>query len=140
MFGSQIGNLIPSPSFGHNLCVKCPNGSCEPILNIYVPINFQLCNKLHNPMGFEPFNCFLKIWESTRTSTPNVGAHLGVWGFIPSHFLALLGGWNVTPGLHTWPTPSQALALVTSLKLGLWHQKSMAFTNFLIYKMIFCIM
>jgi len=34
MLGSQIGNLIPDPSFGHNLCLKCPNGSCEPILNI----------------------------------------------------------------------------------------------------------
>jgi len=22
---SQIGNLIPDPSFGHNLCFKCPN-------------------------------------------------------------------------------------------------------------------
>jgi len=24
--GSQIANLIPDPSFGHNLCFKCPNG------------------------------------------------------------------------------------------------------------------
>jgi hypothetical protein len=34
---SQIGNLTPDPSFSHNLCFKCPNGSCEPILDIYVP-------------------------------------------------------------------------------------------------------
>jgi hypothetical protein len=26
---SQIANLIPGPSFNHNLCCKCPNGSCE---------------------------------------------------------------------------------------------------------------
>ncbi len=32
--GNQIGNLTPSPSFGHNLCFRYPNGSCEPILNI----------------------------------------------------------------------------------------------------------
>jgi hypothetical protein len=32
--GSQTANLTPNPSFGHNLCFKCPNGSCEPILNI----------------------------------------------------------------------------------------------------------
>ncbi len=32
--GSQIGNLIRGLSFGHILCFKCPNGSCEPILNI----------------------------------------------------------------------------------------------------------
>ncbi len=30
--GSQIGN---------NLCVKCPNGSCKPILDIKVPRTFQ---------------------------------------------------------------------------------------------------
>jgi hypothetical protein len=32
--GSQIGNLTPIPSFGHNLCFKYPNGSCEFILDI----------------------------------------------------------------------------------------------------------
>jgi hypothetical protein len=26
MIGNQIGNLTPYPSFGHNLCLKCPNG------------------------------------------------------------------------------------------------------------------
>ncbi len=31
---NQIGNLIFDPSFGHNLCFKYPNGSCEPILDI----------------------------------------------------------------------------------------------------------
>jgi hypothetical protein len=35
-----------------------------------------------------------------------VGAHLRVWRFIPSHFLALPRAWNVTPRLHIWPTPS----------------------------------
>ncbi len=28
--GSQIANLILGLSFGHNLCFKCPNGSCDP--------------------------------------------------------------------------------------------------------------
>ncbi len=31
---SQIVNLIPDLSFGHNLCFRCPNESCEPILDI----------------------------------------------------------------------------------------------------------
>ncbi len=31
---SQLDNLTPGPSFGHNLCVKCSNGSCKPILDI----------------------------------------------------------------------------------------------------------
>jgi hypothetical protein len=34
MVKSQIANLTPDPSFGHNLCFRCPNGSCELILNI----------------------------------------------------------------------------------------------------------
>jgi hypothetical protein len=36
-------------------------------------------------MGFDPYNRSLKIWDSIRTPIPKVGAHLGVWGFIPSH-------------------------------------------------------
>jgi hypothetical protein len=41
MVRSQIANLTPDLSFGHNLCFRCPNGSCEPILDIYVSIDFQ---------------------------------------------------------------------------------------------------
>ncbi len=37
---SQIANLTPGSSFGCNLCFKLPNGSCEPILNIYIPRAF----------------------------------------------------------------------------------------------------
>ncbi len=36
VIGSQINNLTPGPSFGHNLYFKYPNGSCEHILYIYV--------------------------------------------------------------------------------------------------------
>ncbi len=39
--GSQIGNSTPDPSFGHNLCFRCPNEQCEPILDIYAPKAFQ---------------------------------------------------------------------------------------------------
>jgi len=38
--GSQIIHLIPDLSFGHNLCFKCQNEWCKPILDIYVSINF----------------------------------------------------------------------------------------------------
>jgi hypothetical protein len=31
---SQIGTSTPGPSFGHNLCFKCSNESCKPILDI----------------------------------------------------------------------------------------------------------
>ncbi len=38
--GNQIASLTPGLSFDHNLCYKCPNGSCEAILNIYTSRTF----------------------------------------------------------------------------------------------------
>jgi hypothetical protein len=121
--GSQSANLILDPSFGYNLCVKCSNGSCKPILDICVLRAFQWYKELLNPLGFDPCNHSLKIRESTGTPTPKMGVHLGVWGFIPSHFFTLSKAWNVTLGLPFWPAPSQALALVTSPRLRLWHRR-----------------
>ncbi len=66
--GNQIGNLIPSLSFDHNFCFKYSNGSCKPILDIYVLRD----EKLFNQMGFDPCNCFLKI----------LGLQLPKWEFI----------------------------------------------------------
>jgi len=91
MVGSQIGNLTPALSFGHNLYFRCPNESWKPILDIYVLRAFQWYKEVLNPLGFDPCNCSLKIQKSTKTPTPKVGALLGVWGFIPSHFPSLLG-------------------------------------------------
>jgi hypothetical protein len=122
MVGNQIVNLTPCPSFGHNLCFKCPNGSCEPILDIYVPRAFQWYKEIFHSMGFDPYNHSLKIWESIGTPIPKMRAHLGVWGFIPSHFPTFMGAWDVTPRLPSWPAPLQALALVANLRLGLWHK------------------
>jgi hypothetical protein len=48
---SQIVNLIPDPSFVHNLCFRCPNKQCEPILYIYVSIAFQWYKKLFDSMS-----------------------------------------------------------------------------------------
>jgi hypothetical protein len=64
---SQIVNLILGPSFGHNLCLKCPNGSCKPILDIYVPRVFQWYTKRLDLMGFDSWNHSLKFLESIRT-------------------------------------------------------------------------
>ncbi len=60
-------------------------------------------------MSFDSCNSPLKIWESIGSPIPKVGAHLGVWRFIPSHFPILPGAWNVTLGLHSWLAPLQAL-------------------------------
>jgi hypothetical protein len=38
MVGTQIANLTPDLSFGHNLCFRCLNGQCKPILDTYVSI------------------------------------------------------------------------------------------------------
>jgi hypothetical protein len=116
MVKSQIVNL----TIGHNLCLKCPNGSCEPILDIFVSRTFCWYKEFLNVMGSDPCNCW--IFESpSRLRLPKVGAQLGVWWFIPSQFPTTLGAWNVTPGLHFWLAPSQALALVASPRLGLQH-------------------
>ncbi len=119
--GSQIANLTPDPSFGRNLCFKCPNGSREPTLDIYVIRSFQWYKEHFNPMGFVPCHRSLKIQESIGTSTPKMGAHLGMWVFIPSHSPTLLGAWDVILKLPSWLPPLQALALVTSPRLGLWQ-------------------
>jgi hypothetical protein len=87
--GSQTASLTPDLSFGHKLCHICPNGSCEPILDIYASISFQWYKEFLKARGFDLFNLSLKFSESTETSTPNMGVHLGVWVFI----LALSHSW-----------------------------------------------
>ncbi len=72
-------------------------------LDIYVLRAFQWYKKLFDPMGFNPCNFSMKIRESIKTPIPKMGAHLGMWMFIPSHSPTLSGAWNVTPGLHSWP-------------------------------------
>ncbi len=59
--GSQITNLTPDFSFFHNLCYWCPNGSCDPILNIYTSIALQWYKKLFNARCFVLCNCSLKV-------------------------------------------------------------------------------
>jgi hypothetical protein len=121
MVGSQIANLTPDLSFGHNLCFRHPNGWCKPFLDIYVSIAFQWYKELFEPLGFDPCNHPLNIQESTRTPTPNMGVHLGVWRFFPSHSFALSRHENATPGLNLGPHLYKPFALVTSPRLGSWH-------------------
>jgi hypothetical protein len=42
-------------------------------------------------MNFVPLKFLFKILKFHMDSNPQNGAHLGVYGFIPSHFLAFLG-------------------------------------------------
>jgi hypothetical protein len=116
---SQITYLTPDPYFGHNLCFKCSNGSCKPILDIYVSRTFQWYKKIFNPIGFDLCNRFLKIQESIIIIAPKMRTHLGGWRFIPSHSLTFPGAWDVTLELPSWLAPLQVLALVASPRLGL---------------------
>jgi len=80
MVGSQIGSLIPDLSFGHNLCFKYPNGSCKPILDIFVPRDFQWYDEIFNLMNCDPCNRHLKIRECIGTPTLKGGISLGSVG------------------------------------------------------------
>jgi hypothetical protein len=77
-----LPTLIPDLSFCHNLCCRCRNESCKPILNIYISISFWWYKELLNARCFNFFRRSLKVWESTRTPTPKMGVHLGVWVFM----------------------------------------------------------
>jgi hypothetical protein len=140
LVGSQTGNLTPVPSFGHNLCFRCPNEQCEPILNIYVPRAFQWYKKHHEPLSFDPWNGSLKFRDSIGTPSPKVGIVLGCEGSLlhtPSHFLTLPGMCDVilglllgphpcgffalTPELPRGSQPCNPFALVANPKLWLWH-------------------
>jgi hypothetical protein len=58
---SQTTNLTPVLSFGHNLCFRSLNGSCEPILDINISIAFQWYKEFFNTIGFDPYISPLKI-------------------------------------------------------------------------------
>jgi hypothetical protein len=64
---SQTVSLTPDPSFGHNLCFRCPNGSCEAILDIYTWRPFQRHKERLNARCFDPCNRALNFQESRRT-------------------------------------------------------------------------
>ncbi len=115
MVKNQIVNLTPSPSFDHNLCLRCRNGSCKPISDIHIPRAFQWYKGCFNLMNFDPYNHFLKIQKSIGALIPKVGAHLGVWGFIPSHSPTFPGAWDVISGLPLGPQPCKP-------SLWLWAQ------------------
>jgi hypothetical protein len=91
---SQIANLTPDLSFSHNLWFKYSNGSCKPILDIYVSRSFQWYKKNSIQWVLTPWNYSLKV------PILKMGAHLGVCGLNPSHYPTLLWTWNVTFGLH----------------------------------------
>jgi hypothetical protein len=121
---------IPGFSFGHNLCFNYPNGACEPISDIYILRAFQWHKENFNSMGFDPYNCFMKIWESIGTPTPKVGVHLRVWRFILSLSATLSRAWDVNSRAFLLALAFASPCLghkpkvkVVTLRLGLQHHR-----------------
>ncbi len=67
--GSQIASLTPGLSFAHNLGCRCPNGSCEAILDIYTSRPFQWHKEHSNAGRFDPWTRALSFRESRKTPT-----------------------------------------------------------------------
>ncbi len=70
-------------------------------------------------MGFDPYNCALRIWESIWDSNSHNGSSLGSVRVHSLTLFALLGACDVTPELPFWPATLQAFALVASSRLRL---------------------
>jgi hypothetical protein len=110
LVGSQISNLTPGPSFGHNLCFRCPNEQCKPILNIYV---LRVFNDIKNATSHWVLTPKITLWSFG--SPP--GFHFPKWellGSVRVHSLTL----SYTPGrmwcdsrASSWPAPLQPLSL-----------------------------
>jgi len=62
--GSQTASLTFNPSFDHNLCCRCPNGSCEAIFDIYTSMPFQRYKEHLKARCFDLCNWALKLRES----------------------------------------------------------------------------
>jgi hypothetical protein len=51
-----VRSQIAIPSFDHNLCYKCPNGSCKAIFDMYTSRPFQRYKEHFNARCFNPCN------------------------------------------------------------------------------------
>ncbi len=117
--GYQTASLTPDPSFAYNLCCRCPNGSCEAILDIYTSRTFQRYKELLNARCFDPCNQALNFWESQRTPK----SHFRECEDSPSHtLLHSRGHENAILGLNLGLHPCKPFALVANPRLGLRQQ------------------
>jgi hypothetical protein len=111
--GSQTVNLTIGLSFCHNLCWRCPNGSCKPIFDNYTLIAFQWYKERFNARCFDPYNWTLKSWESRWTPNP----HFGSEGVILSLFQSRVATKNM--GGSIWLCTQATLKFETWLSLHL---------------------
>jgi hypothetical protein len=74
--GSQTVNFTLDLFFDHSLCCRCPNGSCEAILNIYTSRPLQRYKEHFNARCFDPLQSrceFLRVLKDSKFPL------LGVW-------------------------------------------------------------
>jgi hypothetical protein len=116
MVGSQISNLTPSLSFCHNLCCRCPNGSCDHIFDIYTLIAFQWYKEHVSARCFDLYNQTLKFQESQWTTKspfrecechPPTLPKVGLWHMINDYdILSLKSIWdsilNIRSHIQIW--------------------------------------
>jgi hypothetical protein len=69
--GSQIANLTLDLSFGNNLCFKYSNGSCEPILDIYIPSGYL---KIHHDSNSQSGSPLGRVWVHSLTLSYTPGS------------------------------------------------------------------
>jgi hypothetical protein len=72
-------------------------------------------------MGFDPYNCALKIWDSIWDSNSQHGSSFGSVKVHSFTLFALPRAYDVTPGSFSWLVTLQPLALIMSPRLGLQH-------------------
>jgi hypothetical protein len=109
------------------------NGSCEPILDIYISITFQLYKKLVNARCFDLWTRFLKVRESTGTPIPQMGTHLGVWVFILTLSHISLGLHPCNPFCLGFEPKARIVTLSPTRRKGQcphWHLNPFSLCNF----------
>ncbi len=115
MVESQTANLTLGPFFGHDLCFRCPNGWCEPILGIYVLRAFQWYKELLKPTILQEFWPLQSPSEDSKVHQDSISQSGSCLGSVRVHSLTL----SFTPMLPFRPTTLPTLALVASPKRGL---------------------
>jgi hypothetical protein len=70
-------------------------------------------------MGFDPYNCALRIRESIWDPNSQHGSSLGSVRVHSLTLFALPGACEITPRSFSWPATLQPLVLVVNPRLGL---------------------
>ncbi len=107
------------PSFDHNLCFRCLNGSCKPILDIYVPRAFQWYKKLFKPSSLTPIITFWRFGNPPKLHLPKKEFTWECEGSFPHTLLHFREHAVWLLGFLLAHNLTSSFALVASPRLGL---------------------